>query len=181
MSFFILADDLGWADLGCYGADLHETPHLDRFAREAVRFTQAYAMSVCSPTRATLMTGQIRGAAALHRLAGRRDRRGTEGPQVVRSPVHLQSAAQRDNDRQTPSVGRLFTALVGKWHLGDWQHYPETHGFDVNIGGTGWGAPETFFGPTAAADITGRSSAMFRIWSLASPANSSPTGSPTRR
>ena len=43
---FILADDLGWADLGCYGADLHETPRLDRFATEAVRFTQACAMSV---------------------------------------------------------------------------------------------------------------------------------------
>src|SRR4051812_34893861 len=61
---FILADDMGWADLGCYGADLHETPHLDQFAREAVRFTNAYAMSVCSPSRATLMTGQH--AARLH-------------------------------------------------------------------------------------------------------------------
>src|SRR5262245_54904941 len=54
----ILADDLGWADLGCYGADLHETPHLDRLAKGSVRFTQAYAMSACSPTRATLMTGK---------------------------------------------------------------------------------------------------------------------------
>ena len=61
---FILADDLGWADLGCYGADLHETPNLDRFARESVRFTNAYAMSVCSPSRATLMTGKH--AARLH-------------------------------------------------------------------------------------------------------------------
>ncbi len=55
----ILADDLGWSDLGCYGADLHETPHLDRLAREGVRFTQAYAPSpVCSPTRAPLLTGK---------------------------------------------------------------------------------------------------------------------------
>ena len=43
---FILADDLGWADVGCYGADLHETPHIDQLAREGVRFSQAYAMSV---------------------------------------------------------------------------------------------------------------------------------------
>src|SRR6476646_5788630 len=60
----ILADDLGWSDLGCYGADLHETPHLDRLAAQSVRFTNAYAMSVCSPSRATLLTGKH--AARLH-------------------------------------------------------------------------------------------------------------------
>ncbi len=54
----ILADDLGWSDLGCYGADLHETQHLDRLARQGVRFIDAYAMSVCSPSRAALMTGK---------------------------------------------------------------------------------------------------------------------------
>src|ERR1043166_6824189 len=54
----ILADDLGWSDLGCYGADLHETPRIDQLARESMRFTQAYAMSVCSPTRAMLLTGK---------------------------------------------------------------------------------------------------------------------------
>src|SRR5438034_5642610 len=57
----ILADDLGWADLGCYGADLHETPNIDRLARESVRFTDAYAAPVCSPTRASLLTGQSPG------------------------------------------------------------------------------------------------------------------------
>ena len=51
----ILADDLGWSDLGCYGADLHETPNLDRLAQQGVRFTSAYAASICSPTRAALM------------------------------------------------------------------------------------------------------------------------------
>jgi len=61
---FILADDLGWSDLGCYGGDLHETPNLDRLAREGVRFTQSYAMPVCSPTRASILTG--RHAARLH-------------------------------------------------------------------------------------------------------------------
>ena len=50
----ILADDLGWQDLGCYGADLHETPHIDQLASEGVRFTQAYAMPVCSPSRTEL-------------------------------------------------------------------------------------------------------------------------------
>ncbi|HEX6985212.1 MAG TPA: sulfatase-like hydrolase/transferase, partial [Planctomycetaceae bacterium] len=54
-----LADDLGWADLGCYGSTFYETPNLDRLAAEGVRFTQAYAACpVCSPTRASLMTGR---------------------------------------------------------------------------------------------------------------------------
>ena len=56
---FILADDMGWADAGCYGADLHETPHIDALARQGVRFTQAYAgSSVCTPTRACILAGK---------------------------------------------------------------------------------------------------------------------------
>ena len=56
---FVLADDLGWAELGCYGNTFHETPHLDQLAKEGVRFTHAYAAApVCSPYRAALLTGQ---------------------------------------------------------------------------------------------------------------------------
>src|SRR5688572_20334660 len=55
----ILADDLGWSDLGCYGSTFHETPNLDRLAAQGMRFTQAYAACpVCSPTRASILTGQ---------------------------------------------------------------------------------------------------------------------------
>jgi arylsulfatase A-like enzyme len=142
----ILADDLGWADLGCYDADLLETPHLDRFAREAVRFTDAYAMSVCSPTRAMLLTGKH--AARLHitiwaegSLSGPKNRKLLQARSLHDLPHAETTLARRLHD-----AGYL-TALVGKWHLGDADHYPETHGFDVNIGGTRWGAPETFFWP----------------------------------
>src|SRR5210317_384779 len=56
---FVLADDLGWAELGCYGNRFNETPHIDRLAREGVRLTHAYAAApVCSPYRAALLTGQ---------------------------------------------------------------------------------------------------------------------------
>ena len=56
---FILADDLGWADLGCYGSTFHETPNLDRLAAQGMRFTAGYAACpVCSPTRASIMTGK---------------------------------------------------------------------------------------------------------------------------
>ena len=55
---FVLADDLGWSELGCYGNTFHETPNLDRMAKEGMRFTQAYAAApVCSPYRAALLTG----------------------------------------------------------------------------------------------------------------------------
>src|SRR5512137_3226814 len=56
---FILADDLGWADLGCYGSTFYQTPNLDRLARQGARFTDAYAAcNVCSPTRASILTGK---------------------------------------------------------------------------------------------------------------------------
>ncbi len=154
----ILADDLGWADLGCYGADLHETPSLDRLAREGVRFTDAYAMSVCSPTRATLLTGKH--AARLRitiwsegSLDGPKDRKLLQGESRHDLP-HTETTLAK----YLQSAGYM-TALVGKWHLGDADHYPETHGFDVNIGGTRWGAPETFFWPYRGV---GRNGSEFR-------------------
>src|SRR5688572_7424088 len=56
---FILVDDLGWTDLGCFGSDLYQTPHIDQLARDGMKFTQAYsACTVCSPTRAALLTGK---------------------------------------------------------------------------------------------------------------------------
>jgi arylsulfatase A len=156
---FILADDMGWADLGCYGADLHETPRIDAFAKEAVRFTNAYAMSVCSPTRSTLMTGKH--AARLHftiwsegaQQGGPKNRKLREAPAIWNLP-HTETTIAR----HLHGAGYL-TALVGKWHLGDWEHYPEAHGFDINIGGTNWGAPQTFWWPYSGS---GRFGAEFR-------------------
>ncbi|NQT04257.1 MAG: sulfatase-like hydrolase/transferase, partial [Planctomycetes bacterium] len=56
---FILADDFGWSQLGCYGSDFYETPNIDRLARQGMKFTDAYAACpVCSPTRASIMTGR---------------------------------------------------------------------------------------------------------------------------
>jgi arylsulfatase A-like enzyme len=144
---FVLADDLGWSDLACYGSTLHETPHLDRFARQGVRFTDAYAAApVCSPTRASLMTGKC--PARLHMTIWREaaegpphDRRLVPPAVVANLPLSETTIAKR-----LRAAGYL-TALVGKWHLGDAEHYPEAHGFDVNIGGTGWGAPSTYFYP----------------------------------
>ena len=143
----ILADDLGAHDLGCYGADLHETPHLDRLAREGVRFTRAYAPApVCTPTRAALLTGKhparlritVWAEAALDPP---RNRRLLPAPALANLP-HTETTLAKLLQR----AGYL-TALVGKWHLGDADHAPETHGFDINLGGTRWGAPHTYFWP----------------------------------
>jgi arylsulfatase A len=142
----IFADDLGWSDLGCYDADLHETPHLDRLAQQGVRFTDAYAMSVCTPSRAALLTGKH--AARLKMTiwsegtqSGPKNRKLLQAESLHDLPHTEITLAKRLQD-----AGYL-TALVGKWHLGDAAHYPETRGFDVNIGGTQWGAPQTFFWP----------------------------------
>jgi arylsulfatase A-like enzyme len=142
----ILADDMGWSDMGCYGADLHETPHLDALAQQSVRFTDAYAMPVCSPTRAALMTGRHSARVKMTiwsegSLEGPTNRKLLQADSRHSLPHQEVTLA-----KQLQDAGYL-TALVGKWHLGDADHYPETHGFDVNIGGTRWGAPQTFWWP----------------------------------
>ena len=144
----IVADDLGWADLACYGSDLHETPNLDRLAAQSIRFTDAYAAAaICSPTRASLLTGKSPtrlGMTIWHEWAARGpDRRGD----------YVAAEAEPNLKRSEETLAEVLkprgyaTFHVGKWHVGDVRHYPETQGFDVNIGGTLWGAPPTFFWP----------------------------------
>ncbi|MEY3284643.1 MAG: Arylsulfatase, partial [Acidobacteriota bacterium] len=131
---FILADDLGWADLGSYGADLHETPHLDRLARAGVRFTQAYAMPVCSPTRAAILTGKH--AARLNFTIWREGSVGRDA-EAARSKNRLIPPATIHNlGSDETTIAELLHAAgyltfhVGKWHLGDAANSPESQGFD---------------------------------------------------
>jgi N-acetylgalactosamine-6-sulfatase len=123
---FILADDLGWGDLGCYGHPTLKTPRLDRLAREGTLFTQYYANgSVCSPTRAALMTGQY---PARHRIHGHF---ATPQANADRGMAHWL-------DPQAPNLAALLsargyaTAHIGKWHLGDGPDAPppSRYGFD---------------------------------------------------
>jgi len=143
----ILADDLGWSDVGMNGGDLVRTPHIDRLAREGVRFTQAYAPApVCTPTRASILTGKAPARLRMTiwsegALRPPRDRKLLEAESLPDLPLGEVTLAER-----LGGAGYL-TALVGKWHLGDAAHAPETGGFDINIGGTHWGAPATYFWP----------------------------------
>jgi arylsulfatase A-like enzyme len=144
---FILADDLGWADVGCYGADLHETPNIDRLARMGVRFTDAYAAApVCSPTRASILTGKH--PARLHMTTWFESSGTPEKNRKLVAPVTVGNLPHAEVTLAEALKERDYlTALVGKWHLGEAGYYPETQGFDVNIGGTHWGAPQSFFYP----------------------------------
>ena len=152
---FILVDDLGWADLACYGADLHETPNIDRLASQSVRFTDAYAASpVCTPTRASIMTGKYPA-----RLQMTVWRESSQNPPMNRKVIPPRTEENLQHDEITLAEALrdagYYTAHVGKWHLGDAEHYPQTHGFDADIGATVWGAPNTFFYPYTGDDRFG--------------------------
>lgn len=152
----ILADDLGWADLSCYGNDLHQTPNLDRLARQGVRFTDAYAASpVCTPTRAAILTGLH--PARLHMTIWRESAL-NRGNRKLLQPVCLDSLPLKHVTlAEVLKKAGYFNAHLGKWHVGRAEAYPQAHGFHVNIGGTLWGAPQTFWYPFNGDDY-------FRDW-----------------
>ncbi|HVU88373.1 MAG TPA: sulfatase [Pirellulales bacterium] len=136
----IMADDLGWADLGCTGSTFYETPHIDRLAREGLRFTTAYsACPVCSPTRAAAMTGKYPARVHLtDYIPGARRGRLNPAPYLHHLPLEESTIAEALRD------GGYATALVGKWHLGDEGFWPQDQGFDPNVAGSGKGANKLF-------------------------------------
>ena len=130
----ILADDLGWADAGCYGNTFNETPSIDRLAREGLRFTQFYGGPVCSPTRANLQSGQdqARFGITQHIPGHRRPFARLIDPVV---PSHLPLEVETFAERLQRAG--YATGYFGKWHLGGsgfgpaqqgWQTAFETHG-----------------------------------------------------
>jgi len=123
---FILADDLGWAELGCYGNRFNETPNLDRLAEKGMRFTDAYAAApVCSPMRASLMTGQY--------------------PARVGITSHLAPWDERHLPTDQITIAQMLkrngyaTGIIGKWHLTGYANHgaeefpPSQFGFDETL------------------------------------------------
>lgn len=147
----ILIDDLGWRDLTCYGSSFYETPHLDRLAAEGMRFTDAYASCpVCSPTRASLMSGKYPARVGVTNfIGGCGVGRMCDVPYFHCLPTSERSIATALRD------GGYQTWHVGKWHLGPRSNYPDKHGFDVNIAGCGWGLPNNgYFSPWGIETLT---------------------------
>tara|TARA_R110002049_G_scaffold50370_1_gene142929 strand:+ start:14460 stop:16187 length:1728 start_codon:yes stop_codon:yes gene_type:complete len=144
----ILADDLGWADLACYGSDLHETPNLDRLAQQGVRFTDAYSASpVCTPTRVSILTGKH--PARLHMTIWRESALNRGNRQLL-EPVCVDSLPTGETTvAELLRDAGYYNVHLGKWHVGRAEGYPQAHGFHRNIGGTLWGAPQTFWYPFA--------------------------------
>ena len=139
---FILIDDMGWKDLSCCGSTFYETPHIDQLSAQGMRFTDAYASCpVCSPTRASVMTGKypatvgitdwINWGGSLHPARGRLI--DVQYLKDLPASEHTVAGALKE--------AGYTTWHVGKWHLGGEGHMPQDHGFDVNIGGCQTGSP----------------------------------------
>ncbi len=154
----ILVDDMGWADVGCYGNTYYETPHIDRLAAEGMKFTNGYAAcAVCSPTRSSVMTGRYPTRTGItdwiHHWYPIVDGKQPEG---YESQPDLKLQTPKNHlflDHEEVTIAEVLkqagytTCHVGKWHLGQEDWYPETQGFDYNIGGYQQGHPDNYFDP----------------------------------
>lgn len=141
---FILIDDLGWADLACYGSSFYETPNLDRLRAQGMQFTDAYASCpVCSPTRVSVQTGRYPARVGVtNYIAGSARGRVIEPDYVKHLPRGEYTIAQALRD------AGYQTWHVGKWHMGGEQYWPEHFGYEINIGGCDMGMPRYgYFSP----------------------------------
>ncbi len=151
---FVLVDDLGWTDLGCYGSSFHLTPTIDAVAQAAVRFTDAYSANpVCSPTRVALLTGRnparigitdwIRASSPVGRspVGGRTTQR------LLGPSINNQLPLEEATIARVLSERGYRTGFFGKWHLGGEGYLPEDYGFEVNLGGSKLGQPRSFYSP----------------------------------
>lgn len=150
---FILVDDLGYTDLSCMGSTYYETPNVDRIAASGMVFTSGYAAcQVCSPSRASILTGQFPARHGITNWIG--EASGEAWRKMGRHSVLLPSDYVHNlpaDDITLPEALKeagYKTFFAGKWHLGGEGSWPEDHGFDINIGGWDAGSPKGgYFSP----------------------------------
>lgn len=158
----IVVDDLGWTDLSVQGSTYYETPHIDGLASQGIRFTDAYAAAaICSPTRAAILTGRYPARISItdwirSRFQGGEIPANKQKPtEYIEDPDYplLTPPNPLWMDTEEVTIAELLkkegykTIHIGKWHLGTEDWYPEKQGFDINIGGTDFGQPPSYFDP----------------------------------
>ncbi len=143
---FFLVDDLGWTDIGAFGSTFYETPNIDKLAATGMKFTDAYASCpVCSPTRASIMSGKYPARINLTdwipgRQAG--GRANEPANKVVPPDFQRYMSLDQVTIAEALKEAGYATGFFGKWHLGESEDlWPEFQGFDVNKGGWSRGAP----------------------------------------
>ena len=163
----ILVDDLGWSDLGCYGDDFFETPHLDQLANEGMRFTDAYAPApICSASRASILTGRTPARTHLEFVVKKRsDQPVLRNTQLIQPPFTLDLPLAEITIAETLTAQGYRTGLFGKWHLNEhyqtylgWSptHGPKQQGFqdaDGDFGAHPYGYKDREFGDFAPGEF----------------------------
>jgi len=159
---FILVDDLGWMDTGCYGSRFYETPNIDRLAAQGMRFTDGYAAcAVCSPTRAAVMTGRyparlgvtdwirarFQGGEIPENKKNPTEYVGYKDKKLLCPPNALWMELEEITIAEALKPAGYTSCHIGKWHLGADDWYPDKQGFDFNIGGCDFGQPPSYFDP----------------------------------
>ena len=150
---FIIVDDLGWADVGVYGSDYYETPNIDALAEEGMRLTDGYVASpMCSPTRASIMTGKHPARLQMTNWIGAPQPEEYAWNTILRSASYVKALPLEEvTIAEAMQTAGYETINIGKWHLGKPEKFwPEHHGFETNIAGCAWGAPiggDKFFSP----------------------------------
>ncbi|MEM9186157.1 MAG: sulfatase [Planctomycetota bacterium] len=141
---FFLVDDLGYADVGCFGSTFYETPNIDGLASTGARLTNAYAAcQVCSPTRASIMTGKYPARLATTDYFGALQPRGwRRNTKLLPAPYADRLPKDETTLAEALRGAGYKTFFAGKWHLGPKGSWPEDHGFDINKGGCTWGQPK---------------------------------------
>ncbi|TKG89079.1 DUF4976 domain-containing protein [Puteibacter caeruleilacunae] len=142
---FVLIDDMGWTDLGCFGSSFYETPNIDKLASEGVKFTNAYAACpVCSPTRASIMSGKYPARIDVTDwIPGRQHRGARDYEKMIQKPFKLEMGLEEVTVAEALKEEGYKTCFIGKWHIGESEEYwPHHQGFDVNIAGWSKGSPQ---------------------------------------
>lgn len=165
----IMADDLGWMDLGVQGNPVVDTPYLDRLAAEGMRFTDGYAAApVCSPTRAAMMTGLAPARLQITNHApGHAPGLVPEGKVLAGAPWVRHLDLSHETIAERLRAEGYATGFVGKWHLSyrprnagdelkEIDLRPEHQGFDLNVGGCDRGGPPSYFAPYNIPAIEGK-------------------------